>query len=79
LSDIEGGGPPQNWGGQAAIAIGGALVHMQDGARNDPYPDLLCGDAHATDGVRASGRQHLVQNHHADGCLGLLRGGATCP
>jgi hypothetical protein len=57
----------------------GALVHMQDGARNDLHPDRLCDDAHATDGVRASRRQHLVQYSHADGCLGLLCGEATCP
>ena len=51
---------------------------MQDGTRNDPAPDLLCEDAHATDGVRASSRQHLVQYPYADGCFGLLRGEAAC-
>ena len=40
----------------------------------DPHPDLLCDDAPATNGVRASRRKHLVQYHDANGCLGLLSG-----
>jgi hypothetical protein len=37
-----------------------------------PSPKLLCADRLATDGIRASGRQHPVQHSHADGSLGLL-------
>jgi hypothetical protein len=37
-----------------------------------PNPKLLCDDRLATDGIRAPGRQHLVQHGHADGSLGLL-------
>ena len=40
--------------------------------RDDPNPKLLCDDRLATDGIRASGRQHPVQHRHADGSLGLL-------
>ena len=37
-----------------------------------PNPKLLCYGRLATDGVRASGRQHPVQRRHADGSFGLL-------
>ena len=37
-----------------------------------PNPKLLCDDRLATDGIRASGRQHPVQHRHADGSLSLL-------
>ena len=37
------------------------------------YDDTL-----ATDGFRASGRQHLVQDRDADASFGLLGGKATC-
>ena len=47
--------------------------------REDPSPKPLCGDLLATDGFRASGRQHPVQDRHADGSLGLLRSEAARP
>jgi len=37
-----------------------------------PNSNLPCDDLLAADGIRASGRQHLVQHSHADGGLGLL-------
>ena len=37
-----------------------------------PNPGLLCDDRMATDGIRASGRQHPIEYHYADGSLGLL-------
>jgi hypothetical protein len=40
-----------------------------------PNPAMLRDDVHATNGVRASGRQHLVQ--HCYGCLSPLSGEAT--
>ena len=60
-----------------SVGIAWALVHMQDWARNEPHPDLLRDDARATDGVRASGRPHPIQDRYADGCLSLLLGEAT--
>jgi hypothetical protein len=42
-----------------------------------PNPKLLHDDRLATDGIRASGRQHPVQHSHADGSLGLLAGEAA--
>src|SRR5215213_8655856 len=48
-----------------------ALVHSLDRIRNDFSPGRLCNDPLATDGFRASGRQHPVQDRHADGSLGL--------
>jgi len=44
-------------------------VHSADGARDDPSPEPLFDAAIATDGLRASGRQHPVQDRHADGSL----------
>jgi hypothetical protein len=49
-----------------------ALVHFQTEGEITPYPKLLCDDRLATDGIRTSGRQHLIQHRHADGSLGLL-------
>jgi hypothetical protein len=37
-----------------------------------PEPDLLCDDRLGTDGSRASGRQHAVQDRDAGGSLALL-------
>ena len=42
-----------------------------------PNPKLLCDGQLATDGIRASGRQHPVQHNHADCSLGLLASKAT--
>ena len=36
-----------------------------------PFPEGLCDDPLATDRVRASGRQHPIQDRHADSSLGL--------
>src|SRR5208282_1014456 len=49
-----------------------ALVHLAHGGRDGPNPKPLCDDSLAADRVRASGRQHSVQDRHADGSLGLL-------
>src|SRR5277367_4639579 len=49
-----------------------ALVHFRTEGEITPNPKLLCDDRLATDGIRASGRQHPVQHRHADGSLGLL-------
>jgi transposase len=49
-----------------------ALVHLAGRGRDDPNPKLLCGDRLATDGIRASGRQHSVQDRHANRSLTLL-------
>ena len=49
-----------------------ALVHFQTEGEITPNPKLLCDDRLATDGIRASGRQHPIQHRHADGSLGLL-------
>jgi hypothetical protein len=42
-------------------------------------PEPLCDDALATNGVRASGRQHLDQDRNTDGCLSLLGDETACP
>jgi hypothetical protein len=52
--------------------LGSALVHFQTEGEIPPNSKLLCGDRLATDGIRASGRQHPIQRRHADGSLGLL-------
>jgi hypothetical protein len=49
-----------------------ALVHSAGPGRDDPNPKLLCDDRVATDGIRASGRQHSVQDRHANRSLTLL-------
>jgi hypothetical protein len=49
-----------------------ALVHLANRRRDDPSPGPQCDDALATDGFRASGRQHSVQDRHAGRSLGLL-------
>ena len=54
-----------------------ALVHLPMEGEMTPNPKLLCDDRLATDGSRASGRQHPVQHRHADGSLGLLSGEAA--
>ncbi|HEX3990317.1 MAG TPA: hypothetical protein VHX39_04005, partial [Acetobacteraceae bacterium] len=41
---------------------GTALVHLANRRRDYPSPGPLCDDALATDGFRASGRQHSVQD-----------------
>ena len=45
---------------------------LEDEERDGPNPSSLCDDPLAPDGVRASSRQHPVQDRHADGSLGLL-------
>src|SRR5277367_2690278 len=55
-----------------AVVPGMALVHFRTEGEITPNPKLLCDDRLATDGIRASGRQHPVQHRHADGSLGLL-------
>ena len=54
-----------------------ALVHFQTVGEITPNPKLLCDDPLATDGIRASRRQHPIQHRHADGSLGLLSGKAA--
>jgi hypothetical protein len=50
-----------------------ALVHVwTDQRRDSPNPKLLCDARLATDGIRASHRQHPVQHHYADGSFSLL-------
>jgi len=49
-----------------------ALVHLSDGCRDGPTPELLCDDPLNTDRFWASSRQHPVQDRRADGRLGLL-------
>jgi hypothetical protein len=57
-------------GPEGGIRIGfGALPN---GGGVTPNPKLLCDERLATDGIRASGRQHPIQHRHADGSLGLL-------
>ncbi len=55
----------------------GALVHLAGAGRDDPNPKRLGNDQLATNGIWASGRQHSVQNCHANGSLGLLGGEAA--
>jgi hypothetical protein len=45
---------------------------LEDEERDGPNPSSLCDAPLAPDGVRASSRQHPVQDRHADGSLGLL-------
>ena len=59
------------------LRVGEALVHFQTEGEITPNPKLLCDDRVATDGIRASGRQHPIQHRHADGSLGLLSGKAA--
>jgi len=59
------------------MLIAMALVHSVDGGRDDLSPGPLCDGWPATDGSRASSRQHPVQDGHADGSLGLLSSEAT--
>jgi len=56
-----------------------ALVHFPTEGEIAPDPGLLCDDRMVTDGIRASGRQHPIQYHHADGSLGLLSRKAAGP
>jgi hypothetical protein len=56
-----------------------ALVRLPDGVRDDPSPNPSGDYARATDGSRASGRQHPVQDHHANRTFSLLGGEAACP
>ena len=53
-------------------------MHLADGARDDPSPNPLFDAAIAADEFRASGRQHPVQNRHADGGLSLLGSETAC-
>jgi hypothetical protein len=46
-------------------------VLLAQGRRDDPSPKPLCDDPLAADRIRASGRQHPIQDRHADGSLGL--------
>ena len=48
-----------------------------EGERGHP-PNLHYDDTLATDGFRASGRQHLIQDRDAGASFGLLGGKATC-
>jgi hypothetical protein len=47
-------------------------VHSTAPGRDDPNSKLQCDDRLATDGIRASGRQHSVQDRHANRSLTLL-------
>ncbi len=49
-----------------------ALAHFLKEGEMTPNPDLLSDNWLATDRIRASGCQHLVQHRHADGSFGLL-------
>jgi hypothetical protein len=55
-----------------AMPWGRPPQHFQTGGEVTPNPKLLCDDWLATDGIRASGRQHPIQRRHADGNFGLL-------
>jgi hypothetical protein len=55
-----------------AMPWGRPPQHSTDQGQDGPEPNLLCDDRLATDGIRASGRQHPVQNRHANGSLSLL-------
>jgi hypothetical protein len=57
---------------KAKVALEAALVHSLDRIRNDFSPGPLCNDLLATDGFRASGRRHPVQNRHTNSGLSLL-------
>src|SRR4051812_16467069 len=60
---------PQFW---HAMPWGRPLQHFQTDGEMAPNPNLLSDDRLATDGIRASGRQHPVQHRHPDGSFGLL-------
>jgi hypothetical protein len=49
-----------------------ALVRLAGPGRDDLNPKLLRDDRLATDGIWASGRQHSVQDRHANRSLTLL-------
>jgi hypothetical protein len=66
-------------GGEGSSPSPPALVHSTDEERDGPRTNLLCDDRLATDGIGASGRQHPVQDRHADGSLGLLGSEAAGP
>jgi len=51
-----------------------ALARLAVQGEVAPNPELQCDDRSATDGIRASRRQHPIQHRDADGRLGLLGG-----
>ena len=54
-------------------------MHLEVDGDNSGYPDQLCRVAFAADGMRASSRQHAIEDSHSDGGLGLLRLELSCP
>jgi hypothetical protein len=56
-----------------------ALVRLPDGGRDAPSPSPSRDCAWATDGSRVSGRQHAVQDRHANRTFILLGSDAACP
>ena len=56
-----------------------ALVRLPDGGRDDPSPNPSRDHEGATNGSRASGRQHSVQDSHSDRAFSLLGIEAACP
>jgi hypothetical protein len=60
------------WRVTGQVAFGRALVHSLDRIRNDFSLGPLCDHPLATDGFRASSRQHPVQNRHTNSSLSLL-------
>src|SRR5215213_11934261 len=52
--------------------MGRGVGALENEERDGPNPSPLCDDPLVPDGVRASSRQHPVQDRHADGSLGLL-------
>ena len=55
------------------------MVRLPDGGRDAPSPSPSRDCAWATDGSRASGRQHPVQDRHANRTFILLGSEAACP
>jgi hypothetical protein len=58
--------------GSVAVSINVALMHSTDPGRVGPKSKLLCDEWLATEGIRASTRQHPVQHRYAAGSLSLL-------
>ena len=54
-------------------------MHLEIEGDNAPTSDQSSGLTLATDGVWASGRQHSIQDLHADGGFGLLSRKPACP
>jgi hypothetical protein len=55
-----------------------ALARLPEGGRSGASSEPLCDDLPETDRFRAPGRQHPINDRHADGSLCLLRGETAC-